>query len=597
MSNEKKGAEQNVEFDRHTYFLQSIYETMSFGIIQFTWEKGKYADVINMNNAAFRISGYSKMEFKKKLNNDLVQMIYPEDREKFMEIPGGLVVNGKAEQIRIRINGYDKNIIWLDMSVNKFVDPDGVEVCQAEFYNSTAYSERENELLQEIAESQNQVEDMGFLDRKTGLANMEGFRQQGTKWLEERDTNKCYAVIYSALNNFEYINQRFNIERGDELLRQYAQMLQEGKGLLLGSRVFSINFAELYAADSKKEILEMLKNRYGKFSELQREQFPGGNIYPSAGVYILKDDDKDIGVAMDNANIAKKRVMGNKGVICSVYTEDMGLQREIDREDAKEITKALEEDKIDILLQPKYNIQTKRAQGAEALVIWRGNDGSYRPASEFINVLEDMGSVSAVDFAVYGKVLSVMKRWKEEGMEVAPVSINFSKTHCYENDFVQRMLDMAKEAGVDTNLLELEFPESAFIEAGDALNEKLDQLRDAGFKINIDEYGDKGSDVKVLLDGPVDRVKISMDLVLDALQSEDTREYLKKLCALIEYTGKDVIFLGVEEEEDDGVLAQLGTSGRAQGYFFGPPMEIEDFDTKFVRPEKTVEGVFKLIGK
>lgn len=601
VKNGAKNGEQNGQTDnadsRHTYFLQSIYETMSTGLLQFKWEKDRYADVINMNNAAFRLSGYSKMEFKKKLNNDFVQMIHPEDRDRFVALPSNLVVNGKAESIQCRLNTYDGKTISIDMKINKFVDLDGDEVCQVEFYDSTVYAEREQELLKEVEASKNQVVDLKLTDTITGLANMEGFRQEGKEILEQREPGKCYAVIYSALNNFVYINDRFNIERGNELLHQYGELISAGNGILLGSRVFSINFVEIYAAPSKKEILEMLRDRYGKFSALQREQFPGGNIYPSAGVYILKDEDKDIDIAMDNANVARKRVMGNKGVICSVYTDDMDQEKEIDREEAKTVTKALAENRIDILLQPKYNIQTKREQGAEALALWRGEDGNNRVAGEFINVLEDLGLISEVDFVVYGKVLQVMKKWKEDGMQVIPVSINFSKNHSYEEDFVEKMLSMADAAGVDRNLLELEFPESAFLEAGDALGEKLQKLRDAGFKINIDEYGDRGSDVRVLLDAPADRVKLSMDFVMDAFQSEEALEYLRKLCALIEYTGKDVIFLGIEAEEDDAVLVELGTSGRAQGFFFGGPLEVSDFETKFVRPEKTVEGVFKLIGK
>lgn len=595
--NEVQNGQKDSEVSRHTYFLQSIYETMSTGLLQFKWEKERYADVINMNNAAFRLSGYSKMEFKKKLNNDFVQMIHPEDRDRFVALPPNLVANGKAENIQCRLNTYDGKTISIDMRINKFVDMDGDEVCQVEFYDTTVYAERERELQKEVEASKNQVVGLKLTDTITGLANMEGFRQEGRAILEQREAGKCYAVIYSALNNFVYINDRFNIERGNELLRQYGEMISAGSGILLGSRVFSINFVEIYAAPSKKEILEMLRDRYGKFSALQRAQFPGGNIYPSTGVYILKDEDKDIDAAMDNANIARKRVMGNKGVICSVYTDDMGMEREIDREKAKEVTKALAENRIDILLQPKYNIQTKREQGAEALAVWRDEDGSSRVASEFINVLEDVGLISEVDFVIYGKVLQVMKKWKEAGMQMIPVSINFSKTHSYEDNFVERMFSMADAAGVDKHYLELEFPESAFLDAGDALGDKLQQLREAGFKINIDEYGDRGSDVRVLLDAPADRVKLSMDFVMDAFQSEEALEYLRKLCALIEYTGKDVIFLGIEAEEDDAVLVELGTSGRAQGFFFGGPLEVADFETKFVRPEKSVEGVFKIIGK
>lgn len=589
--------ESSSQMDEHTYFLESVYETMSFGLIQFIWERESVATIININNAAYRISGYSKVELQKRLNNDFVQLLLEEDREKFQDIPSELVVNGKPEHLCCRLSTYEGKVIWIDMLINKIVDQEGQEICQIQFYDSTAYVAREKELLDKLGVSEQQREAMKYLDATTGLSNMEGFYKKGQELIAKKVPGQCWALIYTTLNNFDYINNRFGIRKGNEVLKSYAELMQKEEGLLLGGRIFSVNFVEVYAAAGKVEVLNMLKERSAAFHTMQRAKFPAGNVFPSVGVYILQDADADFQEALENANIAKKRVLGHKGIICSVYTEDMGIEKEIDSAVAAEIEEAIASHKIEMFLQPKYNIQTKREQGAEAFAIWRTGDDTYRMASEFVSVLEDMGQIQNVDFEIYRRVLELMRKWHQAGKELVPISINFSKLHSYSEDFVEKMIAMAEEYGVDKKYIELEFTEAAFMEAGDVLFKKLRLLHKEGFRINIDEYGAAGSDVRVLLEAPIDRVKISMEMVEEALQSESDREYLKKLCDMLEYLGKDVIFLGVEEEEDDTILTDLTVSGRAQGFFFSAPVPVEEYEMRFAKPEKTVEGVFKLIGK
>ena len=595
------------KLEEQVTFLQSIYDTTSISMIQFICEKGS-TTVLSANNAAYVLCKYSKAEFAKQLNNDFLQLIEEEDREKFMDLLTELTVNGKPEKITVRIVTYDKQKIWVDMSVACQVNPKGITVFQAEFYDNTEYAEKENELKKLVekkkAESsevtkqaKETMDELLYRDKLTKLCNYEGFLEEAKPLFEGERDAACYGILCTAINNFSKVNDHLGSQTADELLVGFAAQLKEYKEITIVARRYGGSFISLIKAASKAEITDVIKECTKAFAGWQKERYPSNDLFLSNGLYILKEEDKDCETAVEKAWYAKNQVRGKKGVICSAYSDFMHMQRMQEMDTIKKVEKSLDMEHIEIYLQPKFNIQNGKMLGAEAFAAWKDEDGVCHFESEFIQALEDQGKADIVDYAVYEKVCQNMQRWRGLGKAIMPISVNFSKIHSYDEEFLDKMNKIADTYNIDKSMIEVEFPEQAFLEAGDLLYEKLEQLRESGFMVHMDNFGGGHSSLKALLMAPVDTVKLSMGLVAAAVGTEKSSAYLNRICGMIQQLGMDIVFRGVETKEQSAMLSELPYAGRAQGYFYEEPLKVEEFEEKYVEMEKKVEGIFNIIGK
>lgn len=594
------------ELEERVMFLQSIYDTTSIGMIQFMCEKGN-ALVLSANNAAYMLSKYSKAEFAKKLNNDFLQLIDEEDRDTFMDMLTELTVNGKPEKINIRITTYDNQKIWVDMSVACQVNPKGITIFQAEFFDNTEYALKEKELREQLEkkndesmavtkQAQETMDRMLYRDKLTKLHNYEGFLEEAKKLLAERKADACYAVLCTDINNFSKVNEHLGTQAADTLLVDFAKQLLMYEEVLLAARRYGGSFISVIKASSKAEVTNIVKEGTKEFAAGQKEQHPSCDLFLSNGLYILKEEDTECEAAVSKAWYAKNQVRGKKGVICSAYSDLMHMQRMQELDTVEKVKESLDMEHIEVYLQPKFNIQNGKMLGAEAFATWRDDEGVCHSASEFIQALEDEGKSGIVDYTVYEKVCQSMQSWREQGKAVMPISVNFSKIHSYDEQFVGKMNEIADAYNIDKSMIEIEFPEEAFSEAGDSLYVKLEQLRKDGFMVHMDDFGGGKSSLDVLLMAPADTVKLSMGLVSAAVGSEKDLSYLNRICGMIQQLGMDIIFRGVETKEQGEMLSELQYAGRAQGYFYEEPLKAAEFEEKYVEMEKKVEGIFNIVG-
>jgi EAL domain-containing protein (putative c-di-GMP-specific phosphodiesterase class I) len=301
----------------------------------------------------------------------------------------------------------------------------------------------------------------------------------------------------------------------------------------------------------------------------------------SSGIYFLRSADEDITIAMDNANLARRSIKGRSDIPGGVYTERMRKKRSHDQTIASEVWNAMTSGAIELFLQPKFDLKTRKIIGAEALTRWRNPDGSYKMPFEFIDVLENVGYITHLDMYIYEQVLKCLAEWKRDGKTLIPISVNFSRKHNNDPDFVAKVARLAEFYGVDKNLIEIEITESCFTQDVKNLFTNMRKLRENGFKIDIDDFGTGYSSLSVLLEAPVDIVKVDKVFIDDIGNSERSREYIDRICSLIRTTRKEIIFEGVETEEQAQILAESGHS-MAQGWLFDRAISVKEFNDKYM---------------
>jgi len=429
-------------------------------------------------------------------------------------------------------------------------------------------------------EDARQIRKYARFDMLTGLMKMEVFKEKAQKRINEKSEDKVAAIVYYDINNFSYVNERFGYEAGDKILIEFADSLLLYGDKRISSHPYSDYFISYIEDESRENIEESIILQKEKWFKKQNAIYPVANMRLSAGVYFIEEKGEDITAAIENANLARKYFKNNKNIRCEVYTEELKEYKLYEQEIAANLNKDMKDGYLELFLQPKFSLDSRKVIGAEALARWRNRDTGYKFPNDFIPVLEKFGYIVDLDFYMYEQVLTYMKKWKDMGKKLIPISINFSRVHNYYENFVDRVIELADKYGIDKTLIEIETTETAMFNNEGVMLTNMEKLREQGFRIDIDDFGTGFSSLNLILKAPFDIVKVDKSMLSKNITSKD-RKYIKRLIDLIYDVEKEIIFEGVETEEQAEMLLSCGCV-KAQGWLFDKAIRIDEFEKKYI---------------
>lgn len=223
-----------------------------------------------------------------------------------------------------------------------------------------------------------------------------------------------------------------------------------------------------------------------------------------------------------------------------------------------------------VAYQPKYDLQSDRIVSAEALVRWTHPvKGPIRP-DHFIPILEETGRIENLTHYVLERAIRDFSMVK--GMSVA---VNLSTRILGHGNIVGPIQEMLRKYGMAPNQLILEITESAVLTGDEAIAE-LDELRDMGVKISIDDYGTGQSTLNYLKRLPATELKIDQSFIRVVLTSKSDQVMIASTINLAHQLGLKVVAEGVETVEVLEALRGLDCD-IIQGYHIGKPMPFGDF--------------------
>ena len=509
------------------------------------------------------------------------QNVHPDDYDNYREKWERCMRNSESCFVEFRTKTFtsDGSYEWYRLPLSSITDETGKVVS---IFGRMYPINHEKQLSEKIDTDKMVIETLSTTDHLTGLLNRNTFKIRVAQMLENFDERKSYAIIYSDINDFSYINDNFGYDEGNKVLCEFARFIEGNNQNAVSCRIYSDYFLSFYIANNQDEIINSVTVINDVFTKSLKDKYPASDIHVSTGVYFFnKNGNHDVTIAIDNANLARRSVKGSKDVPCGIYSESLRKKRHHEQKIASELHSAIENGYIETFFQPKFSLSTREIIGAEALARWRNPDGSYKLPFEFIDVLEKVGYIIELDYCIYETVLKTIKRWKEQGKKLFPISVNFSRLHTLREDFVENIIELADSYGVDTGMIEIEVTESAFAADSKTMSQNLAKLREAGFKIDIDDFGIGYSSLSMLMTAPIDTVKVDKLFIDNIVHSELEREYVKQICILIATTKKNVVFEGVETEEQAAFLSDWGFS-IAQGWLFDKALAIDAFEKKYM---------------
>lgn len=429
-------------------------------------------------------------------------------------------------------------------------------------------------------EDQKAIRHLKRRDILTGLYIESAFKERVREELR-RGRDLQYAIVYTDINDFSYINENFGHKAGNEILQKFAIRIQSGNNKI-SCRLYSDLFVTLIWGVNKEEIYEIVSRASIEFSAQQRERFTASNLRLSTGIYFIEDAEENLDTAIENANIARKSVKSGAEA-WRVYEARMRRQRELEKQILAEFQTDLAESRFQVYIQPKFLLDQMEISGGEALVRLKKRDGNLQSPGVFIPVLEKSGYIVELDFYMYEQVLIYMRRWQDEGLKLPIISVNFSRCHFEKDGIFNRIMKLTEKYEVEHRFIEIEITESLFVLGYDLVKTEVQQLRAAGFRVAIDDFGTGYSSLGMLLDIPADIVKIDRSFLMRE-NRENEEEFLRNMGCLIRSVKEEVIFEGIETEEQREFLMRCGFC-YGQGFLFDRPLPVEVFQEKYMKSD------------
>jgi diguanylate cyclase (GGDEF)-like protein/PAS domain S-box-containing protein len=428
-----------------------------------------------------------------------------------------------------------------------------------------------------------------YHDELTGLPNrpmFEEFIEQVL--LRAGGHNLAVAALTLNLDDFQLVNSSLGHDGGDDLLRQVAVRLrdaaqeadlvarQEGDEFLLllagkergngGSLRSSADNALLVAEAEASRIQEALQ---APFMVADNEFY----VTASIGISIFPLDADDGPTMLEHAHMAmrKSKKTGPGGyVLFSKDADDpvRGLSF------TTKLRKAVERKDWVLHYHPIVDLEGKDLVGVEALLRWRDSNGDLVPPGEFILAAEDMGLIEAVGDWVVDEICRQSRTWREDGLEL-DISINLSPRQLWQPNLVERITSTLRAARVDPETIVIEVPETAAMADPDRTRRVLQQFRDAGLKIAIDDFGKALSSIRRLKDLPVDILKVDQSFVRKLPDDDDAAMMARAIIQLGHSLGMVPLAEGIDSEEQREFLVSENCP-LGQGYLFAKPMAAED---------------------
>lgn len=428
------------------------------------------------------------------------------------------------------------------------------------------------------------IQQLDLLDLLTSCLSLKGLEKHFDQIIKQN--NQTYLLCTIDIDKFKYVNNTFGFKIGDEILKKTAIVLKDFiRQDEMFCRINEDKFAILLSYDINADSNERFHQLKSCLQNMQKQYFPDKRLTFIGGITEV-DKNEELNILIDHANIARKSVKGSHKSTFAFYDDkaEQKAKKEIIIE--KRMAEAVENNEFVPFLQPKFDLKTKKICGAEALVRWITPTGMIFP-DEFIPLFEKNGFIRTLDFIIYEKVMCYIRKCLDEGLPIYPISLNVSRNHIQDTEFVKKVLILIEKYQIPHELLELEVTESVFVADKEILKNFIDTIKEQNLKVSIDDFGTAYSSLHVLKDVNVDILKIDKGF-LDNIQCTGTNEItkdeivIKNIIHMAKELKFQVICEGVETDEQIELLKNIGCE-LGQGYVFAKPMPLTEFEAQFLR--------------
>lgn len=412
------------------------------------------------------------------------------------------------------------------------------------------------------------------VDKLTGGLTLDAFKRTAKKILKNREIT--YVFVRLDVKNFKLINRMYDFDVGDRVIKNIAAALRVAlpSKQTTFARVGTDDFLLLIPYKDRETLDEQRALFIKTFKELMGSHFTTMVEFPT-GQYVLTEDDfprPDITEILEKVNFAhhKAKYQTHSDNIID-YVSDIEEEALLEKAVEDKMSGALTRDEFVLFLQPKVRVEGEKLCGAEALVRWQVNGQFFMHPTDFIPVLERNGFIVKIDMYMFKRTVEKVRSFIDNGEEPIPISVNFSRYHLNNENFVQELCDIVDSYDVPRKYLEIELTESAVFENIDRIIKLADELHEAGFALSMDDFGSGYSSLALLKDLKFDVLKIDKAFFDEGADEQRSRVVLSNVFTMAQQLEMTTVAEGIETKEQVEFLRTLHCD-IVQGYYYARPM-------------------------
>ena len=416
-------------------------------------------------------------------------------------------------------------------------------------------------------------------DAVTGLFTRDYFFEY-IRQIEAHFKNRIDALVFN-IDHFHLVNEMYGRDTGDATLRHVAETLEEvlRPNAIISCRAEADTFY-VYCAhiEDYKPLIAKIQEKLGNASGSSK-------IRLRLGIFQEADPDMEAEQRFDRAKIACDRIRGDYSTYVAYYDKEL-YQRSIYHERLiKDMEEAIANEDFKVFFQPKYDITSDipKLRSAEALIRWMHPELGMISPGDFIPLFESNGLIQKVDHYVWKKAAKQIREWKEKYNYSIAISVNVSRIDIFDPELQDKLKEILKENGLAENELMLEITESAYADNANTLVEVTESLRNAGFLIEMDDFGSGYSSLNMITTLPIDVLKLDMKFVRNMEKDEKSMKLVELIIDIAKFLNVPLVAEGVETQSQLDTLKKMGCEV-IQGYYFSKPVPAEDFE-QFIEKE------------
>ena len=420
-----------------------------------------------------------------------------------------------------------------------------------------------------------------FHDLLTGLPNRTLFMDRLALALPQAQRrNQRVGVMFLDIDRFKLINDTYGHPEGDKLLKEFAQRtrncLRSGDTL---ARQGGDEFTVLLPDISNTEDVTMIARKI--LAELRQPFTVADKDFiatVSIGIAIYPEDGNTPEDLIRNADLAmyQTKSQGKNGYL--EFTSSMNtthVERLSLENDLRQALKRGEQ--FELYYQPQISLSKRCVVGLEALIRWNHpSQGMINPDS-FIPLAEETGMIVQLRDWVLGAGCAQLAKLRGMGFTKLRLGINLSPREFERSDLFERITTPLGAHGLPPEMLEIEITESLLMKDAEAVIAKVRQLRRAGIRISIDDFGTRFSSLNYLRRFSVNSIKIDQSFIRDICATHGSSGIVHAIMGLARSFKLGVLAEGVENITQLNALSGLGCD-EMQGFHFSRPLPVDQLE-------------------
>ena len=429
-----------------------------------------------------------------------------------------------------------------------------------------------NHMRSAIADRERRILKLAYEDPLTDLANRSRFSDHLERTLKAPGVEgRKIAILVMDLDRFKYINDTLGHGVGDHVLREVAtRLLQVASAADCVARLGGDEFALLMQANEDSGFTATARAIIAALETPILYQGQPLDVGTSIGIAQFPEHGADAQTLVRNADIAMYVAKRNKSGF-AVYDSNYDSSQQQHLSLLGELRRAVEQNELRLLYQPKVSLHSSNVSAVEALLRWEHPVRGVVSPGLFIPFAEHTGYIKVLTRWVMREAIRQCGAWLQEGLRLQ-VAINISARDLMNRDLPEQVSALLTENRVPANLVCLEITESGFMEDPAHAHKVLDRLAALGLQLSIDDYGTGYSSLSYIMRLPVQELKIDRSFISRMVGNSDISTIVRSTIELGHNLGLNVVAEGVEDAASWNMLQALGCDD-AQGFFMSRPLD------------------------